>query len=173
MGEDLSPSLHTRWLMEKLHYYKDLDLGPEDNVQRLFADLELSDLCALAVSLEEQHKRDTEHVICLSCLYYSIFQKDGLMEYLEKAFERAEEAALAPPSIHTSIPNHSVKNLIIILLKKHECTDSLEDLIKAISGATKVSAETIEHDPCRSVKAHDLAMMVLRQHSYTLSPEEF
>jgi CHAT domain-containing protein/tetratricopeptide (TPR) repeat protein len=129
----ISEAVDTRLDMEAgaLQYYQELDGPADDSPELLFYDMDLEQLYDFANTWEGNQEKKVGDLRMLSRLYYFIFTRTGTLDDIQKAIHRAEKAVEAT---HTDDVDYTpgLRDLIVMLLKKHERTNSLEDLDRAI-----------------------------------------
>jgi len=141
-----------------LEHYQELNSSGDDSAELLFYDMDPEQLYGYASTLEENPENDVEQVGQLSRVFYFIFSKTGAVDDIQKAIERAEEAVTVT---HIDDPNYVpfLRNLIVMLMKKYECTRSLGDLNRAILRAEEMVTATPPLHPDRPHKLMDLVKM--------------
>ncbi|KAF3114340.1 hypothetical protein TWF706_008273 [Orbilia oligospora] len=124
------------FLIPELRYYREIDI-PEDGLELSFFDMNLEGLYEVASNLEPTPETDLQEVKLLGVIHYYIFSKTGAVEDLQNAINRMEEV-LSGTDINS--PNYALglKDLITMLIKKYNCTDSLNDLSQAILRAEEM-----------------------------------
>ncbi|KAK0706617.1 hypothetical protein B0T26DRAFT_806355 [Lasiosphaeria miniovina] len=107
------------------------DPPADDSAELLFYDMDLEQLYEFASTLEENSENDTAQAKLLSSVYYIIFSRTGAVDDIQKAVDRAEEAMEAT---RIDDPGYvsCLRNLVVMLMKKHAHTSSLEHLDRAI-----------------------------------------
>ncbi|EGX43949.1 hypothetical protein AOL_s00210g265 [Orbilia oligospora ATCC 24927] len=129
IGDDGLPIL-------ELRYYREIDI-PADGLELSFLDMDLEELYEVAGSLEPTPETDLQEVKLLGVIHYYIFSKTGAVEDLQNAINKIEEVV---SGTDINSPNYalSLKDLITMLIKKYNCTDSLEDISQAILRAEEM-----------------------------------
>ncbi|KAH7124311.1 hypothetical protein EDB81DRAFT_215218 [Dactylonectria macrodidyma] len=152
-----------------LQYYQELDV-PTDAELSIF-DMDLEQLYEFAGALEENPANDAGQVKLLSSVYYFIFSKTGAVDDIQKAIHRAEEAVTAT---HIDEADYAprLRNLIVMLMKKHERTRSLEDFDEAILHAEVMLTITQGLHPDRPHRWMDLIKMKVKRSLQTRSWED-
>ena len=128
-----------------LKYYLD---GDEVGWQSL-KNMDIDELRHLAADEEAAAGQTT----LISHVYYPIFLKIGAVEDLEQAIARANE------QMPVNTDNHHyaarLKDLIVMLVKKYQYTNSLSDLQEAIYRAQEMMAATPLGHPDGSARISD------------------
>jgi CHAT domain-containing protein len=154
-----------------LQYYQELD-GPADNSpELLFYDMDLEQLYDFASICEGNQEKKVGDLRMLSRLYYFIFTRTGTLDDIQKAIHRAEKAVEAT---HTDDVDYApgLRDLIVMLLKKHERTNSLEDLDRAILLAEVMITVTPSFHYDRPHRVMDLVKMKFKKAGLTGSDED-
>lgn len=140
-------------------------------MKMLFYDLSLEELHGLATTWEENPSGDVGQITSLSIVYYFIFLKASAMGDLQQAIHRAEEAVAAT---QVDDPDHTtrLKDLIVMLVKKYERTNSLEDLEGVILRAKEMVTVTPPEHPDRLARLKDLIVMMGKKYLQTRSRED-
>lgn len=116
--------------------------------------MDLVQLHRLAANGEkEKAKSDSEENKYMGRIYYAIFLKTEAMEDLERALDRTKEQM--PIKIDDPLYTSCLKNLIVMLVKKYQHTDSQDDLQEAIFRAQEMVVATSPDHPDRWDRIHD------------------
>ncbi|KAK6363393.1 hypothetical protein TWF730_000825 [Orbilia blumenaviensis] len=140
----------------ELEYYQDLDL-PDDGIELQFLDMDLEQLYETVGEVEatlesEQQSLALETKIqqlsLLGSIHYFIFSRTGSVDDLRNAIENTEKA-LQEGASNINHPRYAscLKNLITMLIKKHNCTNLLADLDQAILRAEEMITLVHFHQP--------------------------
>ncbi|KAI1745790.1 hypothetical protein F4680DRAFT_465636 [Xylaria scruposa] len=155
----------------RLKYYHELDDSGDNDAELLFFDMDLEELYGYASALEENPENDVGQVVRLSRLFYFIFSRTSAVDDIQKAIDKAEEAVTA-----THIDNEDyapyLRNLIVMLMKKYECTSSLLDIDAAILHAEIMVTVTPPLHPDKTRRLMDLIRMNFQRALQTHSPGE-
>ncbi|KAF3104882.1 hypothetical protein TWF102_002647 [Orbilia oligospora] len=123
-----------------LEYYRDLHF-PDDAIEMSFLDMGLEQLyevasdveAALELDVEADLKTDAQcdQLNLLGNIHYFIFARTGAVDDIENAIKNSERAV---DDTNTDGPKYAprLRNLITMLMKKYECTNSLADLDQAV-----------------------------------------
>lgn len=111
---------------------------------------------------KETRRRKLEISGCLA-VYHFIFTRTSAVDNNQKAIQRAEEVVEAT---HADDADYApcLRDLVLMLLKKHERTNSLEDLDRAIFRAEVMLTVTPSLHPDRSDRLIDLSKMKLKRY---------
>jgi len=142
--------------IETLEYYRELNGdGVSGSVSLKYMDL--SQLRRLAEN-EEGAEWDMEQAKSIGCVYYFIFLKTGAIEDFERGIGRANEQM----PFNMDQPHYAprLKDLIVMLIKKYQHTNSPDDLQEAIFRAQEMMAATPLDHPDRSARMCDLITMM-------------
>ncbi|KAK5633393.1 hypothetical protein RRF57_009107 [Xylaria bambusicola] len=92
-----------------LQYYDELDDSGDDSAELLFYDMDLEQLYGYASTLEENIENDVGQGMQLSRVFCFIFSRTGVVDDIQKAIDRAEEALTAHTSMTriTHVPKES------------------------------------------------------------------
>ncbi|KAF3317577.1 hypothetical protein TWF173_010345 [Orbilia oligospora] len=125
-------------LVSQLEYFHEIDLGGLIFVLP-FVDMELQGLYEVVFHLEAVPKAETgsPEARLLGYIYYFIFMRTGVIEDLDKAIDMNR---IAITGADAKSPDYFPcwKNIVVMLLKKYSCTDSLSDLMQAIMSAREL-----------------------------------
>lgn len=150
----------------RLVYYTELDAKGNDEA-RSFDDMDLDQLRDLVAKDDADNSNQPKKFVG----HYFIFLKTGKLEDLETAICRAEEQK----RIKLGSPNFlsCLKNLIVMLVKKYEHTDSVDDLQEAISRVREMVATTPRDYPDDPAILNDKVAMMCRKYDCTGLQEDF
>ncbi|KAM3068053.1 hypothetical protein ACMFMG_011101 [Clarireedia jacksonii] len=164
-----SPSISEAAAMQ---YYQELDEPADDSPELLFYDMNLEELYEFASPWEGNQEKNFGDLKMLSRLYYFIFTRTSAVDDIQKAIQRAEKALEAT---HTDNPNYApcLRDMIVMLLKKHERTSSLEDLDQAILFAEVMVTVTPSLHPERPGRLRDLIKIKFKKAQQTGSTEDY
>jgi hypothetical protein len=151
-----------------LKYYKELN-GDRDGGSQSLNDMDLGQLRRLAAN-EEDGKRDIEQTKSIAHVYYSIFLKTGALEDLERSLDRAKEQMLVKVDNPQYAPR--LKDLIVMLFKKYQHTNLLDDLQEAIFRAQEMMTSTPLDHPDRSARIGDCINMMFMKFDRTGSQDD-
>lgn len=141
-----------------LTYYTELD-AQENGKARSFNNMDLDQLRNLA--MEEDADSDVEQRKSAGHIHYFIFLKTGDLEDLKMAIRRAE--SLIPIKVDSPDYTSSLKDVIVMLVKKYEHTDSLDDLQEAIFRAQEMVAATPADHPDRPARMSEWIDMMFKK----------
>ncbi|KAF3178671.1 hypothetical protein TWF788_007401 [Orbilia oligospora] len=123
-----------------LGYYRDLDF-PDDAIEISFLDMDLEQLYEVASAAEATLESDVEagletdtqcdQLSLLGNIHYFIFSRTGAVDDIENAIKNSERAV---DDTSTDGPKYAtrLRNLVTMLMRKYECTNSLADLDQAV-----------------------------------------
>ena len=153
-------------IAELLHY-RELD-GNAVVESLSLKNMDLDDLQRLAADEAEGSQSDTEQHEYMAHVYYYTFLKTGAIEDLNRALDRIKKQIL----IRTDNPGYtsSLKDLIIMLVKRYQHTRSQEDLQDAIFRAQEMVAATSLDHPDRWVRMLDWTRLMFMEPHHTGSP---
>ncbi|KAF2185508.1 hypothetical protein K469DRAFT_707746 [Zopfia rhizophila CBS 207.26] len=134
-----------------LTYYTELSAQGSGKA-RSFNDMNLDQLRNLAAR-EKDVDGDVQQTNSAGHIHYFIFLKTGELEHLERAILRAE----AQIPVNDNNPDYAprLKDLIVMLYKKYEHTNSLDSLQEAIFRAQEMLAATPPDHPDRPARMGD------------------
>ncbi|KAI1740997.1 hypothetical protein F4680DRAFT_77579 [Xylaria scruposa] len=150
----------------ELEYYKEVDSDKSQS----FQDMDIPELRRLAAN--EQDSSQVEGIkkaTSIIHIHYSIFSKTGAIEDLERAIQLANEQM----PVDDGSPSYAtqLKNLVVMLVKKYRCTNSMSDLQEAIFRAQEMVAATPLAHSSRSARVKDFITMMLMKFSRTGSQD--
>jgi len=137
---------------ETLKYYRELDGDWADGSVSL-KDMDLNQLYRL-VPNEEGAEWDMEQAKSIGCVYYFNFLKTGTIEHFERGIGQANKQM--PINMDQPYYAPRLKDLIVMLIKKYQLTNSPDDLQEAIFRAQEMMAATPLDHPDRSARMYDL-----------------
>ncbi|EWC46107.1 hypothetical protein DRE_04681 [Drechslerella stenobrocha 248] len=150
----------------EMGFYQNLDI-PDDEIELIEGEKEV--LLGLAETLEENTDPAFEEARLISHVYFGLFLQTGAMEDVQKAIENAT-TSLA--KAYPNSPDHEscLKNLIVMLMRKYYCTESLADLNTAIDHAEQMARQ---HPYELEAKLCDLAKMKFLKRTRTGSKHAY
>ncbi|KAK6523149.1 hypothetical protein TWF694_006044 [Orbilia ellipsospora] len=152
-----------------LKYYKELHVL-EDTVEFEFRDMSLQDLVELVEHIGSDNVNSLESdpdIYILNAkmttnLWYLIFSKTDAVDHIEKAIKNAEEL-LAVTKIESSDYDLQLRNLIVMLIKKSDCTNSTYDLDRAILRTEEMMTITPGHHTDFGDRLWDMVVLNARK----------
>ncbi|RYP40255.1 hypothetical protein DL767_001798 [Monosporascus sp. MG133] len=153
---------------ETLKYYKELD-GDGVGGSVSLKDMDLNQLRRLAAN-EEGAAWNIEQTKSIGRVYYSIFLKTGALEDLQRAIDQANEQV--PFNVDNPHYVARLKDLIVMLVKKYQHSNALDDLQEALFRAQEMMAATPLDHPDRSARMGDWIDMMFMKFRHTGSQDD-
>ncbi|KAK3347293.1 heterokaryon incompatibility protein-domain-containing protein [Lasiosphaeria hispida] len=153
-------------------FYKQLDTLGKGKAPA-FNDMSLDRLRDLVAAKESEDGGATSEASIIHA-YYSIFLKTGETRDLESAISHATRQ-LGVTNQTTSSPDYyesNLKNLVVLLVKKHRHSRSLQDLQEAIFRAYEMVTHTHLRHPDRRARTTDLISLLLKKANHTGSQDD-
>ncbi|KAI3342063.1 hypothetical protein F4824DRAFT_448031 [Ustulina deusta] len=151
--------------LDRLEYYKEVD----ENKSRLLQGMDIPELRRLAAS-EPDSLQDLEQATSIIHVYYSLFLKAGAMKDLERAIQLANEQM--PSNADSPDYTPHLKDLIVMLVKKYQCTNSLSALQEAIFRAQEMVVATPPSHSNHVTRVRDFITMMLMKFGRTGSQDD-
>ncbi|EGX53233.1 hypothetical protein AOL_s00006g494 [Orbilia oligospora ATCC 24927] len=147
-------------LDSQLEHFHEIDLGGLIFVSA-FVDMELQGLYEVVLHLEAVPKSETgiPEARLLGYIYYFIFTRTGLVEDLDKAIDM-NMVAITGADAKKLAYFPCWKNIVVMLLKKYNCTHSLSDLEQAIFRAQGLGKLELWEGRQRDAELQDLIKML-------------
>ncbi|KAI1303461.1 CHAT domain-containing protein [Xylaria venustula] len=153
-----------------LWYYQEIEENPDNDAQLVFYDMDLDELYGLATASADNPENQIGQAEFLSSIYYFIFSRTGAVDDLQKAIEAIELVT----GTYTEEPHYArcLRNLVVMLMKKYECTHSLEDIDRAITQAEVMLTTTHHAHPDWVLRYRDTYVMMHQRYLQTRSPDD-
>ncbi|KAF3291479.1 hypothetical protein TWF970_000692 [Orbilia oligospora] len=160
LTNQLPNSSPPKTLDSQLEHFHEIDLGGLIFVSA-FVDMELQGLYEVVLHLEAVPKSETgiPEARLLGYIYYFIFTRTGLVEDLDKAIDM-NMVAITGADAKKLAYFPCWKNIVVMLLKKYNCTHSLSDLEQAIFRAQGLGKLELWEGRQRDAELQDLIKML-------------
>lgn len=141
-----------------LQYYQDLGIPDDDDAELLFYDMDIRELYEYVALLEGNTDDDILQARQLSSAHYFIFMRTNLLDDIQKAINNAEKE-LTSEYVDDLDYALRLRRLVVMLIKKYERTQSLNDLEGALLHAEVMITVTHPHHPDRGPRLLDMIKM--------------